>query len=161
MSSPSIRLRIDRVLRHLLPLAAGALCVYYVVSSQLLFSPSPEKIANALGVCAQIAATMLGFMFTVLSILSTLTRTLLLKNMIVTGKYDHLLNRIGITCIAYFLMLVAAISGLAIDGSFLDKIVLIVAFLTGASTVLLAEVGRKFYSVIRFSSERRGGSIEN
>lgn len=161
MSSPSIRLRIDRILRNLLPILAGALCVYYVTTSQLLANPDHDGVANALGVCAQIAATMLGFMFTVLSILSTLTRTLLLKNMIVTGKYDHLLNRIAVTCIVYFMMLVAAIGGLAIDGQYIDKIVMSVAFLTGASTVLLAEVGRKFYLVIRFSSVPRGGSIEN
>lgn len=161
MSSPSIRLTIDRFLRHALPVAIGVGCAYYVSSSQLLNPVNPASITNALGVCAQISATMLGFMFTVLSILSTLTRTLLIKNMIITGKYDHLLNRIALTCIVYFLMLVASLAGLAIDGPYIDKLVLAVAFLTGASTVLLAETGKKFYTVIRFSSEKRGGSIEN
>lgn len=157
----NIRLVINRVFRNALPFLAGIGCVYYITASHLLSAPSPDKISNLLGVCAQIAATMLGFMFTVLSILSTLTRTLLLKNMIITGKYDHLLDRISITCMAYFAMLIASLAGLAIDGLYIDKLIYAVAFFVGASTVLLAEVGRKFYLVIRFSSEKRGGSIEN
>lgn len=60
---------------------------------QVLGTPDDQLTRSAAGIIAQIGATMLGFVLAALAIVATVVNTRLLRNMLKTGHYKVLLER--------------------------------------------------------------------
>lgn len=73
---------------------------------------SSDRLPNAFGVVAQIAATMMGFLLAALAILASIAGMRLLRNMQRTGHYAILLSRMLISAFFFFLLMVEAGAGL-------------------------------------------------
>src|SRR5437899_2263891 len=74
-------------------LVGGAVLGYAGWHFEILNAFTGGELRNSVGVVAQIAATMLGFVLAALAILLTIAGTRLLRNMQRTGHYGHLLSR--------------------------------------------------------------------
>lgn len=92
-------------------LLAGALVVGYWAGDKF-GPPNWETLPNVLGIVAQIAATMMGFLIAALAILASIAGTRLLRNLQRTGHYAILLSRLFISAACFFLLLV--VSGAAL-----------------------------------------------
>ena len=100
-----------------------------------------------LGLLAQIAATMLGFLLAALAILASITGHRLIRNMQKTGHFKVLLNRCFANIIAYGVSTATALiayvtNGNLIYGTFLSVVIFLFA------SLLLIDLGYRFALVL-------------
>ena len=102
------------------------------------------EVAMAVSVCAQVAATLLGFMLTASAILMTVERTKFMRNMNASGLYDRFFKRMAVACSSFVLLLGFSIAGIFVTA---PAMLAAIAFFAGASLVLFVECGIKLYLV--------------
>ena len=93
-------------------------CLLFIISSAVswfcinYYKINPEQTITALVAYTSIAATMLGFMLTLLAIIISISHTRLLRNMAKTGHYRILTNQIYLTFCLYIIALSISLFGL-------------------------------------------------
>lgn len=89
--------------------------------------PGLTSVTTAMGVLAQIAATMLGFMMAVLAILASIANTRLVRNMQRSGHFHQMLVRIFVDNIGF-----ACLTLVALGISFRpDKVLVLAPWVVG------------------------------
>lgn len=127
-----------------------SLMLYWFISNQGVFLParlSDEQLRNYIGLVAQIAATMLGFLLTALSILASISGHRLLVNMQKTGHFHVLLTRFFLNCVAFALAGIVALAGYLLKThlAFAGQVSTVIFFF---SFLLLCDVGWRFWLVL-------------
>lgn len=72
--------------------------------------PGLASVTTAMGVLAQIAATMLGFMMAVLAILASIANTRLVRNMQRSGHFHRMLVRIFVDNLGFACLTLSALA---------------------------------------------------
>lgn len=122
-----------------LTLAARYFCV--------LGSPDAERVREVSALAAQIFATMLGFVLAALAIVATVVNTRLLRNMLKTGHYLVLMQRMfGTVAICGIATLVSL--GLVLLPSTSADCIYVVLGVVVLSTISLVDMSRKFWMVL-------------
>lgn len=102
-----------RNFRYVSVLLAGGIAVGMWASDLYgLADFTSDRLVNACGVVAQIAATMMGFLLAALAVLASVANMRLVRNMQRTGHYSVLLARLFISATLFFLLMVVAVSAL-------------------------------------------------
>lgn len=99
------------------------------------------------GIVAQVSGTMLGFLLAALAVLASIAQTRLVRNLMRTGHFQHLLRRM-LWCSTFFLLL--TLSGLAavVSTRQSEALAIAVCAIGTAALVLLLDVGVKFAKVL-------------
>jgi hypothetical protein len=133
-----------------------AVCVIVVgagVSAALWRTELPalaaEPMRQVASTIAQIAATMMGFLFAALAILASIANMRLLRNLQRTGNFQVLLGRMLIAATAFFFLMIFAIV-VMVSPSFLSHELAMGIGLLIASCFALVDATMKF-AVVLFS----------
>ena len=109
----------------------------------------PEgEVRSAVGIGAQIAATMLGFLIAAMSILASISGHRLLRNMQRTGHYRTLLRRLFWNASAYGITMVVAIGAVVMKGNVFDVAALTTLACFTFATMLLVDIAWRFWLVL-------------
>lgn len=106
------------------------------------------EIRSAIGLGAQIAATMLGFLIAAMSILASISGHRLLRNMQRTGHYRTLLRRLFWNASAYGVAMVVAIGGVVLKGGLFELSALATLACITFATMLLVDIAWRFWLVL-------------
>lgn len=126
-----------------------AVAIAVLVCDRELIDQLPEsEVRSAVGIAAQISATMLGFLIAALSILASISGHRLLRNMQRTGHYKVLLRRLFWNAGAYGLTMVVAATSIVLKGSFFPAgaLATLTAFIF--ATLLLLDIAWRFWLVL-------------
>lgn len=109
----------------------------------------PEaEVRSAVGIAAQIAATMLGFLIAAMSILASISGHRLLRNMQRTGHYRTLLQRLFWNAGAYGVAMVVAVGAVVMKGDLFEVFALFTLACFAFATMLLVDIAWRFWLVL-------------
>ncbi|WP_157659071.1 hypothetical protein [Thauera butanivorans] len=120
----------------------------WVASGQLLTFLPESEVRSAVGIGAQISATMLGFLIAAMSILASISGHRLLRNMQRTGHYRVLLRRLFWNASAYGVSMALAVGGVVLKGAWFDWVALLTLSCFIFSTLLLVDIAWRFWLVL-------------
>lgn len=107
-----------------------------------------ESLVGSAGVITGLAATLLGFLITSMSLITALMDKTLIKNMIKTGHYKRLVSDAIITCISLLTLIVFCLVCSVLNEIYAVKAFYAVVLLLSLSISYLIETGRRFAAVI-------------
>lgn len=128
-------------------LLAAAITILVAFKGWMAVLPEAE-VRSAVGIAAQIAATMLGFLIAAMSILASISGHRLLRNMQRTGHYRTLLRRLFWNSAAYGLAMVVAIAAVVMKGDLFDASALATLGCFTFATLLLIDIAWRFWLVL-------------
>lgn len=128
-------------------LLAAALTILVAYKGWIVALPEPE-VRSAVGIGAQIAATMLGFLIAALSILASISGHRLLRNMQRTGHYQTLLRRLFWNSAAYGVAMVVAVAAVVMKGELFNSLALVTLGCFTFATMLLTDIAWRFWLVL-------------
>lgn len=131
-------------LSFFLALAVAGLVGYYGWIAML----PEQEVRSAVGIAAQIAATMLGFLIAAMSILASISGHRLLRNMQRTGHYRTLLRRLFWNAAAYGIAMVVAIATVVMKGAPFEAGALATLASFTFPTMLLIDIAWRFWLVL-------------
>lgn len=114
----------------------------------LLQRMDSAELRTAIGIAAQISATMLGFLIAALSILASISGHRLLRNMQKTGHYQVLLRRLFWNSGAYAVAMIASFVAVLINGSIFIPSSLLALILFTYACLFLIDIGWRFWLVL-------------
>lgn len=126
----------------------SALAGWFAWHFRLFEALKPEDLRTLLGIAAQVAVTMLGFVMAALAILSTVAGTRLVRNMQKTGHYEHLLQRMLGSVVAFALLAAGSFATLFF-ATLPELTIYVLLALSLFAGITLADVLRKFWIVMR------------
>lgn len=122
--------------------------VTYLMWRYQVFAAAPgDQVRNALGVVAQISATMLGFLLAALAILASISGHRLLREMQRLGHYRVLLRVIYVDSLVFGLTMALGIAGLILP-CYLGVAALLTHAIFVLAVILLVDVAWRFWVVL-------------
>jgi hypothetical protein len=140
---------LGRVMKHWnrLSLLAVACIVGWVRHEALFTALAASDVRNAVGVAAQISATMLGFLLAALAILASISGHRLVRNMQRSGHYRVLLRVVYTDSIAFGAAMLVSLAGLITVSNLASFATAALAVFSYASAMLV-DVAYRFWLVL-------------
>lgn len=116
--------------------------------SGLLATLGEAETRTAIGIIAQVSATMLGFLIAALSVLASISGQKMIRNMQRTGHFRVLLRHLFWNSGAFGLTLALSLAGIFHKGDFFNGLALVSIWGAVYSNTLLVDILYRFWLVL-------------